>query len=68
MRKETILLNLNEIEQQQVQKVQTFISQCLLDNLLAVYLYGSAVEDGLQPYSDIDFFLLIKQKVYNGCY
>ena len=55
------ILNLNEIEQQQVQKVQTFISQCLLDNLLAVYLYGSAVEDGLQPYSDIDFLVVIKQ-------
>lgn len=55
------VLNLNDVEQQQIEKTQTLIAQSLRNNVLAVYLYGSAVEDGLQPYSDIDFLVVIKQ-------
>lgn len=55
------VLNLNDIEQQQIEKAQAIITQSLGDNVLAVYLYGSVVEDGLQLYSDIDFLVIIKQ-------
>lgn len=55
------VLNLNDVEQQQIEKTQTLIAQSLGNNVLAVYLYGSVVEEGLQPYSDIDFWVVIKQ-------
>lgn len=57
------VLNLNDIEQQQIEKAQALITQSLGDNVLAVYLYGSSVEDGLQPYSDIDLLVVVNQSL-----
>lgn len=55
------VLNLTNTEQQQIQQAQALITQCLGDNLIALYLYGSAVEDGLRLYSDIDLLVVTHQ-------
>ncbi|MDM2738020.1 aminoglycoside adenylyltransferase family protein [Citrobacter sp. Ct235] len=45
----------------QLEKAKAIIARILEDSLLAIHLYGSAVEGGLKPYSDID--LLVTTRV-----
>ncbi len=50
-------LNLNET-QKQIDQCLTLIKEIFGQDLLGVYLYGSAVLGGLQKYSDIDLFVV----------
>lgn len=54
---------LTSLEQQQIEKAQALITQCLGHNLKALYLYGSAIDEGLKPYSDIDLLLVVEQSL-----
>lgn len=47
----------------QVQTALRFLQELLGENLLAVYLHGSAVSSGLKPQSDIDLLVCIKQSL-----
>lgn len=48
----------NNPDTQQINECLDFVTQILGDNLLGVYLYGSALVGGLQKYSDIDLFVV----------
>ncbi|ERJ58918.1 aminoglycoside adenylyltransferase family protein [Sphingobacterium paucimobilis] len=52
-------VKLNLFEKEQIVEACTIISKYLSDSLLAIHLYGSAVEDGLKPYSDIDLLVTL---------
>lgn len=43
---------------QQINECIKLVTKVLGDNLLGVYLYGSAIVGGLQKYSDIDLFIV----------
>lgn len=43
---------------QQIKKCINLVTKVLGDNLLGIYLYGSALVGGLQKYSDIDLFVV----------
>ncbi|MGT4958483.1 nucleotidyltransferase domain-containing protein, partial [Escherichia coli] len=43
----------------QLSEVLSVIERHLESTLLAVHLYGSAVDGGLKPYSDIDFLVTV---------
>ncbi|EPQ0970688.1 aminoglycoside adenylyltransferase family protein [Citrobacter farmeri] len=42
---------------EQLEKTKAIIARILESDLLAIHLYGSAVEGGLKPYSDIDLLV-----------
>ncbi len=50
----------------QLSEVLSVIERHLESTLLAVHLYGSAVDGGLKPYSDID--LLVTVAVKRRCF
>lgn len=47
--------------QEQVNQASAIIGQILGHDLLAIHLYGSAVEGGLKPWSDIDLLVTARQ-------
>lgn len=49
---------LSERRQHQLNQTLELIKKVLKNDLLAVYLYGSAVVGGLQKYSDLDLFVV----------
>lgn len=48
----------NNSDAQQISECLDLVTKILSDNLLGVYLYGSALVGGLQKYSDIDLFVV----------
>ncbi len=48
----------NNADAQQINECLDLVTKILGDNLLGVYLYGSALVGGLQKYSDIDLFVV----------
>ncbi|MBS0286058.1 MAG: DUF4111 domain-containing protein [Proteobacteria bacterium] len=48
-------------EQQQIEQCLDLLRQIFSKDLLGVYLFGSALIGGLQKYSDIDLFVVIKR-------
>lgn len=48
----------NNSDAQQISECIDLVTKILSDNLLGVYLYGSALVGGLQKYSDIDLFVV----------
>ncbi|TDQ80078.1 streptomycin 3'-adenylyltransferase [Sphingobacterium yanglingense] len=52
-------LNMSLFDSEQLVKACSLIKNYLEDSLMAIHLYGSAVEGGLKPYSDIDLFVTI---------
>ncbi|QRN03499.1 DUF4111 domain-containing protein [Legionella sp. MW5194] len=48
----------NNADAQQINECLDLVNKILGDNLLGVYLYGSALVGGLQKYSDIDLFVV----------
>lgn len=51
-------LQLNDREKKQIEASINLINKILGQDLVAIYLYGSAVVGGLQKYSDIDLFVV----------
>ncbi|QLR78339.1 DUF4111 domain-containing protein [Citrobacter freundii] len=49
----------------QVNAASVLIARIIEDDLVAVHLYGSAVEGGLKPQSDIDLLVTIRQPLNN---
>ena len=47
----------------QLSEVLSVIERHLESTLLAVHLYGSAVDGGLKPYSDIDLLVTVAVKL-----
>lgn len=47
--------------EQQIEQCLNLLKQVMPDDILGVYLYGSAVKGGLQTYSDIDLFVIINR-------
>lgn len=45
----------------QVDAASTLIRQIFEGNLVAIHLYGSAVEGGLKPQSDIDLLVTLRK-------
>ncbi|HHS8465284.1 TPA: aminoglycoside adenylyltransferase family protein [Legionella pneumophila] len=58
---ECIMNELSYSDKQQISQCLALFMRVLGDNLLGVYLYGSAVIGGLQPYSDIDLLVVTHQ-------
>ncbi|EGT3573665.1 DUF4111 domain-containing protein [Citrobacter amalonaticus] len=54
-------LRIADTLREQLEKVKAIIERILEEDLLAIHLYGSAVEGGLKPHSDID--LLVTTRV-----
>ncbi len=52
-------LNMSLFDSEQLFKACKEIKTYLEDSLLAIHLYGSALDGGLKPYSDIDLFVTI---------
>lgn len=52
------LITENNPDTQQINECLDLVTKVLGDNLLGVYLYGSALVGGLQKYSDIDLFVV----------
>ena len=48
-------------EQQQIDQCLVLLDEVIAQDLLGVYLYGSAVIGGLQKFSDIDLLAVVKQ-------
>ncbi|MBI5122820.1 DUF4111 domain-containing protein [Candidatus Roizmanbacteria bacterium] len=48
----------NNVMEQQIFQCFNLLKDVLGDDLLAIYLYGSAIYGGLQKYSDIDLFVI----------
>lgn len=48
----------NNSDAQQISECLDLVTKILSDNLLGIYLYGSALVGGLQKYSDIDLFVV----------
>lgn len=46
---------------QQVTRARDVIQRRLATNLLAIYLYGSALDGGLKPLSDIDLLVIVSE-------
>lgn len=55
------LENLTSLEKAQIEQATVLMKECLQENLIALYLYGSAVESGLKVHSDIDLLLVINK-------
>ncbi len=53
--------NIPDAIRPQTEAAQTLITRLLQQNLLAIHLYGSAVEGGLKPYSDIDLLVTVRE-------
>lgn len=53
--------NLDSISTNQIHQCVNLLKNILGDDLLGIYLYGSAVMGGLQKYSDIDLFVVSKR-------
>lgn len=53
-------------EQSQVQAALQLLEQVLGSTLLAVYLFGSAAEKSLQPSSDLDLLVVMKEPLRRG--
>ena len=51
--------------QEQISEALDLIASVLQDNVLGVYLYGSATLGGLQKYSDIDLFVVTDHSLTN---
>lgn len=51
----------NTLLPERVPEITTIIKHILKDNVLSIYLFGSAVMGGLKPNSDLDFFVLVEQ-------
>lgn len=51
---------LTAAEQQQLSAAVALLTRRLGDNLLAIHLYGSAVERGLRPHSDLDLLVTLR--------
>lgn len=45
---------------EQLEKAKAIIERILGEDLLAIHLYGSAVEGGLKPHSDIDLLVTMR--------
>jgi predicted nucleotidyltransferase len=52
--------------EEQVARIGSAIRQTLGRNVLGVYLYGSAVVDGLRPASDVDVFVVARRGTTRG--
>ena len=50
-----------EAIRRQVNAASALIRQVFEENLVAIHLYGSAVESGLKPQSDIDLLVTIRE-------
>lgn len=57
------LESLTLLEKAQIEQATILMKECLKENLIALYLYGSAVESGLTVHSDIDLLLVINQSL-----
>ena len=53
------------MQHQIIQSIELFKS-ILADHLLAVYLYGSSVEGGLKPQSDVDLLVIINRDLQDA--
>lgn len=53
-------LRIPDILREQLEKAKTIIERILGEDLLAIHLYGSAVEGGLKPHSDIDLLVTVR--------
>lgn len=53
--------NIPDAIRRQVDAASALIRQIFEGNLVAIHLYGSAVEGGLKPQSDIDLLVTIRQ-------
>lgn len=51
---------LTEVDRRQVDDVVDAVRQVLGDDLVAVYLYGSATSSGLRPESDLDLLAVVR--------
>lgn len=51
---------------QQLTQVRSLLAQHLGDGLVAIHLYGSAVDGGLQPCSDIDLMVTMDQPLVDA--
>lgn len=58
-------MNINEFPQQ-VNQVISIAETILQDQILGIYLYGSATMNGLRPDSDIDILIITKQELSNS--
>jgi predicted nucleotidyltransferase len=54
-------LSLGSQAKEQIQQCLRLLLDILHEDLLAVYLYGSAIVEGLQRHSDIDLFVIVKR-------
>lgn len=57
---------LTDSARQQVTAVVDLLTRRLGRNLLAIHLYGSAVESGLRPYSDLDLLVTLRAPLDNA--
>lgn len=55
--------NLAESDRAQVEAACALVAQHLGRNLMAVHLYGSAIDGGLQFYSDIDLLVTVREPI-----
>lgn len=61
---ENTKMELSPNDKEQIAKTCNTIAQYLGDSLLAIHLFGSAIEaGGLKPYSDIDLFVTVDTPV-----
>jgi streptomycin 3"-adenylyltransferase len=61
---ENTKMELSPNDKEQIAKACNTIAQYLGDSLLAIHLFGSAIEaEGLKPYSDIDLFVTVDTPV-----
>ncbi|MBK5144550.1 DUF4111 domain-containing protein [Budviciaceae bacterium BWR-B9] len=55
-----MIKNIPDSARQQLESACALITQVLEHHLMAIHLYGSAVEGGLKPYSDIDLLVTVQ--------
>jgi predicted nucleotidyltransferase len=61
-------LALDQHTADQILKSCQLVQEIFGENLLGLYLYGSAVTDGLERYSDIDLFAVIRKEITSDEY
>ncbi|HGM6861106.1 ANT(3'')-I family aminoglycoside adenylyltransferase [Serratia rubidaea] len=57
---------LTDSARQQINAVVDLLTRRLGGNLMAIHLYGSAVESGLRPYSDLDLLVTLRAPLDNA--
>lgn len=66
LNKRIIDLGMSPADNEQIIKACDLIVEYLAESVMAIHLYGSALDGGLKPYSDLDLFVTVRTPVDNA--